>query len=531
MGGVVLPLTFSGHCRADTQRTILNVRNSMLESRTMKHSDWIELSKRVTFQAAPFVDGKWLPSEGEAPIQSINPATGGVIAELVASSEADVERAVSIARNRFRQGAWSQMPARRRIDVLTRLADLIIENAPKFSVLDTLEMGKPVSEMMTIDVPGAALTFRFLAECIDKIGGECPSTDHGSLHYILRQPVGVVGAITPWNYPLMMAAWKAAPALAAGNSVVLKPSEESSLSSLYLAQLFVEAGGPEGVFNVVTGTGNVAGRALALSHGVDRLVFTGSTNVGRLIHKYAAESNLKRVSAELGGKSPQIVLADLGDIGMVAAKVGDALMGNQGEVCSAGSRILVAKTVYDEFCEALTAHVTRTYVPGDPLNPSTRMGPLVSKAHQKRVLGYVETARSEGAQELLGGGAHLTNPEACFVSPTLFGNVATSATIAREEIFGPVGAIIPHNGPEDAIAIANNSRYGLGAGIWTDSLSNAHTIARDLECGMVWINGYMNGDMTQPWGGWKESGEGKDKSMHALLENTQTKSVWVTLGN
>lgn len=496
----------------------------------MNHSDWIDLSQRVSFQTAPFIDGKWCTPEGTTtPIHSINPATGEVVAELWTSSEADVERAVSVARARFRQRVWSQKPARQRIDILTRLADLITANASKFAVLDTLEMGKPISEMMSIDVPGAALTFRFLAECIDKVGGECPSTDHGTLHYILRQPIGVVAAITLWNYPLMMAAWKVAPALAAGNSVVIKPSEESSLSTLFLAQLFLEAGGPEGVFNVVTGYGNVAGRALALSSEVDRIVFTGSTNVGRLIHKYAAESNLKKVSAELGGKSPQIVLGSVSNINTVATKIGDALMGNQGEVCSAGSRILVAKPIYDEFCHALATHVSQTYRPADPLDPATRMGPLVSKAHQNKVLGYIGVARTEGVQEILGGDVHLAKPEACFVSPTLFGNVSPSATIAREEIFGPVGAIIPHDGPQDAVLIANDSRYGLGAGIWTENLSEAHTIARDLECGMVWINGYMNGDMTQPWGGWKESGEGNDKSMAALLESTQTKSVWITL--
>lgn len=497
----------------------------------MNHSDWIDLAQTVSFQAAPFTDGKWGASGGAAPISSINPATGEVIADLITSSEAEVERAISIARARFRQGAWSQIPARKRIEILTRLADLITANAAKFAVLDTLEMGKPITEMMSIDVPGAALTFRFLAECIDKIGGDCPNTDHGTLHYILRQPIGVVGAITPWNYPLMMAAWKVAPALAAGNSVVIKPSEETSLSTLLLAQLFIEAGGPEGVFNVVIGYGHVVGRALALSSEIDRLVFTGSTNVGRLIHKYAAESNLKKVSAELGGKSPQIVLSDVRDLSKVAAQIGDALMGNQGEVCSAGSRILVAKAVYNEFCDALATHVSQTYRPGDPLDPATRMGPLVNKAHQSKVLDYIGVARTEGADEILGGDLHLARSEACFVSPTLFGNVTPSATIAREEIFGPVGAIIPHDGPREAVAIANDSRYGLGAGIWTESLSDAHAIARDLECGMVWVNGYMNGDMTQPWGGWKESGEGKDKSMAALLESTQTKSVWLSLNN
>lgn len=283
------------------------------------------------------------------------------------------------------------------------------------------------------------------------------------------------------------------------------------------------------MLNVVPGRGVVAGQALAKSMDVEKIAFTGSTGVGRLMHQYAAQSNLKHVSAELGGKSPQIVLEDVQDIDAIAAKVAQGLFGNQGEVCSAGTRILVARSIHEPFCEALVRAAASRFQPGDPLDPNTTMGPLVNKAHQAKVLGYVDTARAEGGKEVLGGSAHVANPDACFVSPTIFTELDNTATIAREEIFGPVGAIIAHEGVEDAIRIANDTPYGLAAGIWTNDLTAAHKIARDLQCGMVWINGYMNGDMTQPWGGWKESGEGRDKCMDALLENTQTKSVWITL--
>ncbi|SLN12338.1 Aldehyde dehydrogenase PuuC [Roseovarius albus] len=490
--------------------------------------DWHANAQKLKPETRLLIDGKWIEAGDGGSFASINPANGAHVADLSAATEADVAKATEIAKQRFDQGAWSNRPLRDRVATLYRFAKLVEENAATFALLDSIEMGKPISEMLNIDVPGSVLTLKFMAECVDKIGGTCPTTNSDALHYIMRQPLGVVGAITPWNYPMMMATWKIAPALAAGNSVVLKPSEDASLSSLLLGKLFLEAGGPEGVLNVIPGRGAVAGQALARSMQVDKIAFTGSTGVGRLMHEYAAQSNLKRVSAELGGKSPQIILEDVQDLDAVATKVARGLFGNQGEVCSAGTRILVARPIYDNFCQAL-AKAAPLYEPGDPLDPATIMGPLVNKPHQQKVLGFIDGAVAEGHTQVVGGAAHEAGDAGCYVSPTLFAGLDNTARIAREEIFGPVGCVIPHDGPDDAVRIANDSPYGLAAGIWTNNLTATHQIARDLECGMVWVNGYMNGDMTQPWGGWKESGEGRDKCLDALLENTQTKSVWVTL--
>lgn len=495
---------------------------------TVADRKWHRLAETIRPETRLLIDGKFRAAANGETLASINPATGAAIADVACGSAADVETACDIAAKRFRQGVWSRMALRQRIDVLTRFASLIAENSDLLAVLDTLEMGKPIAEMCAIDVPASVLTMRFMAESIDKIAGSVPVTNSDALHYILRQPLGVVGCITPWNYPLMMAVWKIAPALAAGNSVVLKPAEDTSLSALVLGRLFLEAGGPEGVFNVVPGRGAVAGQALALSMKVDKIAFTGSTGIGRQMYRYAADSNLKAVSAELGGKSPQIVLRDVEDLSGVAEKVADGLFGNQGEVCSAGSRILVDRAIHDEFCGLLVGHAARKYRPGDPLDPTTTMGPLVNHAHHGRVRGYIDSAKMEGAIAVLGGDGP-GSEQSCFVEPTLFTGVAGHMKIAREEVFGPVGAIIPHEGVEDAIRIANDNPYGLAAGIWTSDLSAAHRIARDLECGMVWVNGYMNGDMSQPWGGWKLSGHGRDKCLQALIDSTQSKSVWVTL--
>lgn len=491
---------------------------------------WHRLAETIHPETRLLIDGKFQAAADGATLTSINPASGAVIADVACGGAADVEAACDIAAKRFRQGGWSRMALRQRIDVLTRFAGLIAENGDLLAMLDTLEMGKPIAEMFAIDVPASVLTMRFMAESIDKIVGSVPVTNPDALHYILRQPLGVVGCITPWNYPLMMAVWKIAPALAAGNSVVLKPAEDTSLSALVLGRLFLEAGGPDGVFNVVPGRGAVAGQALALSMRVDKIAFTGSTGIGRQMYRYAADSNLKAVSAELGGKSPQIVLRDVENLSAVAEKVADGLFGNQGEVCSAGSRILVDRAIHDEFCHLLAGHAARKYSPGDPLDPATTMGPMVNKAHQGRVRGYIDSARVDGATAILGGDSERAESEqSCFVEPTLFTGVTNHMKIAREEVFGPVGAIIAHDGAEDAIRIANDNAYGLAAGIWTSNLGAAHRIARDLECGMVWVNGYMNGDMSQPWGGWKLSGHGRDKCLQALIDSTQSKSVWVTL--
>lgn len=496
---------------------------------TKAHINWHAIARAVRPETRLLIDGKFHHAASGATLASVNPATGEHIADIACGGADDVDLAANVAAKRFRDGVWSKMPLRRRVDILTRFAELIGEHRETLAVLDTLEMGKPISEMCSIDIPASILTMRFMAEGLDKIGGACPVTNDGALHYILRQPLGVVGCITPWNYPLMMAVWKVAPALAAGNSVVLKPAEDASLSALMLGRLFLEAGGPDGVFNVVPGPGSVAGKALALSHDVAKIAFTGSTAVGRQIYRYAADSNLKAVSAELGGKSPQIILGDVENLAKVAATVADGLFGNQGEVCSAGTRILVARPLEEEFTELLRQEALARYRPGDPLDPATTMGPLVNKTHQQRVIGHIATAMDEGGRCILGGLSNQFSETSAFVEPTLFAGVDNDMSIARNEVFGPVGAIIAHDGPEHAVALANDNPYGLAAGIWTTNLSAAHRAARDLECGMVWINGYMNGDMSQPWSGWKLSGHGRDKCLDALVDSTHSKSVWVTL--
>jgi gamma-glutamyl-gamma-aminobutyraldehyde dehydrogenase len=345
---------------------------------------------------------------------------------------------------------------------------------------------------------------------------------------IVREPLGVVACVTPWNYPLMMAAWKVAPALAAGNSVVLKPAEQSPLSALLLAKIFAEAGVPDGVFNVVNGFGEDAGKALALHMEVDKIGFTGSTEVGKLMLVYAGQSNMKKVTTECGGKSPQIILPDA-DLDTAVTYCVNNIYTNQGEVCSASSRLLAHEDIYDEFVAKFIEEAKR-FSPGDPLDPATTMGPLVTREQQKRVLGYIDIGKKEGGDLVLGGGIPAGLEAGNYVQPTLFKGVVREMTIAREEIFGPVGAVMRFSDYDEAIAIANDSLYGLASGVWTKDLVTAHRMARDLENGIVWVNCYEHGDMTQPWGGYKQSGQGRDKCFETILAHMQTKSVWVNLG-
>jgi gamma-glutamyl-gamma-aminobutyraldehyde dehydrogenase len=391
-------------------------------------------------------------------------------------------------------------------------------------------MGKPISEMVNIDVPGAAMTFQYFAETIDKIDGQVTNTAASEFHYILREPLGVVGCVVPWNYPLMMASWKVAPALAAGNSVILKPAEQSPLSGNLMAKLFMEAGGPAGVFNVVQGLGEEAGKALALHMDVDKIAFTGSAEIGKLMLIYAGQSNMKRVSTECGGKTPQIILGDVPDLDVAAQYAVNGIYGNQGEVCNAGSRLLVDAKLHDAFVEKFMEKAKASFQPGDPLDPKTTMGPLVTREQQKRVLNYISIGKKEGAKLALGGKLPKGLDAGCYVAPTLFTGVTNKMQIAQEEIFGPVGAVIPVKNLEQAIAIANDSIYGLAASVWTRDLSTAHKAARDLQAGVIWVNCFDHGDMTQPWGGYKQSGQGRDKCFETMLHHTQTKSVWMHIG-
>ncbi|HEU0154591.1 MAG TPA: aldehyde dehydrogenase, partial [Stellaceae bacterium] len=477
------------------------------------------------------IDGALVEARSGNTFETVNPATGDVIAKVPSGDAAEIDLAVAAARRAFKSGAWSRSEPRARMQVLYRFADAIDAHTLEFALLDSLDVGKPVIEMITGDVPAASLTFRYFAETIDKVEGVVTTTASDAFHYILRQPLGVVGCITPWNYPLLMTAWKVAPALAVGNSVVLKPAQQSPLSAVLLARLFLEAGGPPGVFNVVHGSGGTAGKALALHMDVDKISFTGSTEIGKLMMVYAGQSNLKRVTVETGGKSPQIITAETPDLDRAVDYAITGIYANKGEMCSAGSRLLVQRSIHDEFVERFTAKVQSAFHIGDPLDPATTMGPLVNRTQQQRVLGYIDRGRQEGASLTLGGGTPAGFDQGSYVEPTLFTRVTPSMTIAREEIFGPVAAVVPFSTIGEAVEIANDSIFGLAAGIWTSDLATAHKMARDIDAGVIWVNCYDHGDMTQPWGGFKQSGTGRDKCLETLLTVTQTKSVWVHLGD
>ncbi|MDR3221584.1 MAG: aldehyde dehydrogenase family protein, partial [Candidatus Accumulibacter sp.] len=465
---------------------------------------WHALADAVKPETRLFIDGKFVDAVDGQRFTTLNPANGKPIAEVARGNEKDIELAVKAARRAFKHGVWAKMPPRGRMEIMFRIARLIEAHADELALLDCLDMGKSISELTGGDVPFSALTFQYFAETIDKVEGVVTSTDPAALHMIVREPLGVVACVTPWNYPLMMAAWKVAPALAAGNSVILKPARQSPLSALLLAKIFAEAGVPDGVFNVVNGFGEDAGKALALHMGVDKIGFTGSTEVGKLMLVYSGQSNMKKVTTECGGKSPQIVMPDA-DLDTAVTYCVNNIYTNQGEVCSASSRFLVHAGIYDAFIEKFIVDAQR-FQAGDPLDPATTLGPLVTREQQQRVLGYIGAGQKEGGKLVFGGGVPAGLEAGYYVQPTLFKGVTGDMSIAREEIFGPVGAVMRFADYDEAIAIANDSLYGLASGVWTKDLVTAHRMARDLEAGIVWVNCYEHGDMTQPWGGYKQSG-------------------------
>jgi len=503
---------------------------NLVQARKLSAKDWHERAAKFKPEGRHFLDGEFVDSVDGATFNKTNPATGEDLAVVARGKAADVDRAVDSAYRTFKAGTWSRMEPRARMQVLYRYAELLEEHAAEFTLIDVLDMGKPVGDMLGADVPMSVECFQYFGETIDKIEGQVTNTASDALHYILRQPLGVVGCITPWNYPLMMAAWKVAPALAAGNSVVLKPAEQSPLSAGLMAQLFIEAGGPPGVFNVVHGFGPDVGEPLALHNRVAKIGFTGSVEVGKLMMVYSGQSNMKRVTTECGGKTPQIFMNDVEDIERAAQYAVNGIYGNQGEVCNAGSRLLVHKDILDDFRERFIRIGQESFKPGDPLDPATTMGSLVNTEQQKRVLDYIRIGQEEGAQLAFGGGVPEQYAKGAYVEPTLFTDVRPDMRIAQEEIFGPVTGIIPFSTPEEAVEIANDSMFGLAAGIWTGNVGVAHRMARDIEAGVIWVNCFDHGDMTQPWGGYKQSGNGRDKCFQSILDHTQTKSVWVDLG-
>jgi len=476
-----------------------------------------------------FIGGRWVEAAGGKTFDSINPATGEVLARVAEGGAEDIDRAVAAARTSFDRGSWRDLPPAERARMLWQVGDMIEERANEFAQLESLDNGMPINDALLFFVPMAAATFRYYAGWATKLDGATQqiSAPGKYLSYTLRQPVGVVGQIIPWNFPLMMAAWKIAPALACGNSVVLKPAEETPLSALLLAELLQDADVPSGVVNVVSGYGETAGARLASHPDVDKIAFTGSTEVGKLIAKASAESNLKRVSLELGGKSPNIVFADA-DLPLAVSGAFFGVFWNQGQVCSAGSRLFVQEKVYDQTLDELVKTVAETRL-GPGIDPMTQMGPLVSKAQMDRVLGYIQVGGKEGARLVAGGKRPEGMDGGFFVQPTVFADVDGNMRIAKEEIFGPVVSAIPFSDEEDLIAKANNTIYGLAAGVWTRDVKRAHRVAHALNAGTVYVNCYHIADPVTPWGGFKQSGWGRELGPYALDLYTELKNVIVDI--
>jgi 4-guanidinobutyraldehyde dehydrogenase/NAD-dependent aldehyde dehydrogenase len=495
---------------------------------SLTRADWEQRAKDLKIEGRAFVHGEYRDAVSGATFECISPVDGRLLGLVASCDLADAELAVADARATFESGVWSRMAPAQRKRIMIRFADLLDQHTEELALLETLDMGKPISDALSVDVPAASRAIRWSGEAVDKIYDEVAPTPHDELGLVTREPIGVVAAIVPWNFPMIMTCWKLGPALATGNSVIVKPSEKSPLTALRMAQLALDAGIPAGVLNVLPGYGHTVGKALALHMDVDTLVFTGSTKIAKQLMIYAGESNMKRVWLEAGGKSANIVFADAPDLKAAAEAAAAAICFNQGEMCTAGSRLLVERSIKDQFMP-MVLEAMQDWKAGHALDPNSKVGALVDAGHLNAVLGYIDAGHKDQAKLLCGGKRTLEETGGQYVEPTIFDDANNSMRIAQEEIFGPVLTVIPFDTTEEAIAIANDSIYGLAAAIWTSNLSKAHLAAKALRVGSMWVNQYDGGDMTAPFGGFKQSGNGRDKSLHAFDKYTEIKATWIKL--
>jgi len=487
-------------------------------------NDWERLAAPLRPEGRALIGGKLVAARSGRVFDKHSPIDGRSIAQVARCEQADVDAAVSAARAAFEQGRWRRAEPRERKRVLQRFAELIRAELDQLAMLETLDVGKPIQNSLQVDVPKASECIAYYGEFADKLNDEVAPTGPNDLALIRREPLGVVAAIVPWNYPLIVTSWKLGPALLVGNSVVLKPAEQSPLSAIRLGQLALEAGLPAGVLNVVPGFGEEAGKPLALHPDVDMVTFTGSTEVGKLMLRYAGESNLKRVSLECGGKSPHVVLPDA-DIEAAADAIAWGIYYNAGETCNAGSRLIVHASVRERLLEAIR-RVTAGITLGNPLDPATQMGAVIDEGHMQRVLGYIDSGVAEGARLALGGERALPESGGFYVQPTILEAVRPEMRVAREEIFGPVLAVTPFSDEADAVRMANDSIYGLAAAVWTTDINAAHRISSALRAGTVWVNTFDRSSLATPFGGFKQSGFGRDRSAHAIEKYVDLKTIW-----
>ncbi len=499
-------------------------------SSLLTHNEYQSIAESLPLPTGAYIGGRAVSAESGQTFDSVNPATGDHLAAISACGKADVNKAVVKARDAFESGSWSRMHPTGRKKILIELAKLIGRNKHELAVLESLDSGKPVGDIEQIDIPESIHCLEWHAELIDKIYDQVAPSGQDAVALVVREPVGVVACVLPWNFPILMLAWKIGPALASGNSVIVKPAEETSMTALRIAELASEAGIPEGVLSVLTGMGETTGRAIGLHNDVDLVSFTGSTEVGKLFLGYSAQSNLKNIVLECGGKNPCVVMDDASNLDVVAQHVTNAVFWNMGENCSSNSRLIVHKDIKDALLEKIL-HRTEQWRTGQPLDPSNRLGAIVSKRQFEQILNYIEIGKKQGANLVRGGNA-LEIDAGYFIEPTIFDGVTPEMTIAREEIFGPVLAIIEISSADQAVAVANDTDYGLTASIFTSNINQAHRMARSIRAGTVTLNCFGEGDISTPFGGYKQSGfGGRDNSIHAHDQYTELKTIWIDISD